>query len=191
MIMKKVTKAQAIKSIQKRIDLLDNVKDYNDFVGWKSTSIGFLHRIFPPIHPIHNSIYKIDFNNYFKEDAIVVAKLFLMGLIEEINDLGLPDFNKEITDNNGVKFEVTNNNSLTQSTSVSISIDIVLEVFKGELRSSEIEELKGILTSQTDPKETKSKFIEKLKSFGENVSSNILANLVTNPTIWQNLSKLL
>jgi len=189
--MKKVTKAQAIKSIQKRIDLLDSIKTRNEFLGWKMVSIDYLHRILPKNHPAHSTLISIKSQGTFVSAAITLSKSLFLGLIDEINDLGIPDFNKEIEENSGVNVAVTNNNHQIQTTTVSISIEILLDVLKGELRASEIEELKEILTAQTDPKVTKHKFIEKLKSFGENVSSNILANLVTNPSVWQNLSKML
>ena len=35
-----------------------------------------------------------------------------------------------------------------------------------------------------DLEKAKPKLIDKIKSFGENVASNILANIITNPTIW-------
>lgn len=193
--MKKLTKAQAIKSIQKRIDELNYIKSSNEFTGWKMVSMNLLYRIFPPNHPVHSTLASIKATFINTTDlytgAVSVSKSLMLGLIDEINDLGIPDFNKEIEENSGVNVAVTNNNHQIQTTTVSISIEILLDVLKGELRASEIEELKEILTAQTDPKVTKHKFIEKLKSFGENVSSNILANLVTNPSVWQNLSKML
>lgn len=33
----------------------------------------------------------------------------------------------------------------------------------------------------------KTKIMDKLKSFGESVMSNIIASLITNPSIWNNL----
>ena len=35
-----------------------------------------------------------------------------------------------------------------------------------------------------DLEKAKPKVIDKIKSFGENVASNILANIITNPAIW-------
>ncbi|MBL8004376.1 MAG: hypothetical protein JNL36_04675 [Candidatus Kapabacteria bacterium] len=188
---KQITKAQAIKSIQKRIELLNNFKSEDDFIGWKIVSIDYLHRILPMKHPAHSTLKSIMHNGLNFISAISFSKSLFLGLIDEINDFGLPDFDLEILENSGVNVAVSNNNHQTQTTTVTISIETLLDVIKGELRASEIEEFKEILSAQTDPKVTKRKFIEKLKSFGENVSSNILANLVTNPSVWQKLSTML
>jgi len=188
---KQITKAQAIKSLQRRIDLLDSIRSGDEYIGWKMVSIDYLHRILPKNHPAHSTLISIKNSSLAITPAISFSKFLFLGLIDEIKDFGLPDFDLEIRENSGVNVAVSNNNHQTQTTTVLLSIEILLKVFKDELGDSKIEELKEILSAQTDPKETKRKFIEKLKSFGENVSSNILANLVTNPSVWQNLSKML
>ena len=48
--------------------------------------------------------------------------------------------------------------------------------------------MKNIKEEKGDLEKAKPKVIDKLKSFGENVASNILANIITNPAIWTLLS---
>ena len=48
-------------------------------------------------------------------------------------------------------------------------------------------ELKAILESSDEPEKKTKRFIDKIKSFGSDVASNILANLLTNPKVYEQL----
>ena len=48
------------------------------------------------------------------------------------------------------------------------------------------EEIKEIITNEPNPIQAKTKLIDKIKSFGSDVTSNIIANIITNPAIWGN-----
>jgi hypothetical protein len=50
-----------------------------------------------------------------------------------------------------------------------------------------LEELKAILSSELDENEKKKNFFDKIKSFGSDVASNILASLMTNPAVYEQL----
>ncbi|HNS42665.1 MAG TPA: hypothetical protein PKN22_07890, partial [Taishania sp.] len=118
------------------------------------------------------------------------GKLLIESLIKDIERFGLEK--PEPTEKESfIRVDVNQTNQQTQSTTVSINIEFILEILKGELRNSEIEELKEILDSSDKPKEKKNRFIEKIKSFGSDVASNILANLLTNPQVYENLGKML
>ncbi len=79
------------------------------------------------------------------------------------------------------------NVSQSQNQSQNINIDIVLQAIKDELGPNGIEDLKDI---KGDTEEAKKKnLLSKLKGFGEATLSNILANIITNPTIWEQLFK--
>jgi len=74
-----------------------------------------------------------------------------------------------------------------QTQSQEIAINIFLEAIKYELTGKQLKEIKAIITEEPEPEKAKSKVMEKLKSFGENVLSNIVANVITNPSIWSGL----
>ena len=74
-----------------------------------------------------------------------------------------------------------------QSQSQEIAIHIFLEAIKDELKGKQLKEIKAIIAEEPEPEKAKSKVIEKLKSFGEDVLTNIVANVITNPTIWGGL----
>lgn len=62
---------------------------------------------------------------------------------------------------------------------------ILLKFFEDELSDSQLKELKQVVDEEKgDLEKAKPKVIDKIKSFGENVASNILANIITNPAIW-------
>lgn len=82
---------------------------------------------------------------------------------------------------------VTINVNQSQSQSQSVAIDIFLESIKDEIPGKHFEELKAIAVEENDPTKAKSQILDKVKSFGEDVLSNIVANIITNPTIWSGL----
>ena len=64
-------------------------------------------------------------------------------------------------------------------------IDIVLQAIKDEIGRNGFEDLKDIEGDTEDAK--KQNLLSKLKGFGGATLSNILANILTNPTIWTQL----
>lgn len=82
---------------------------------------------------------------------------------------------------------VTINVTQTQTQSQSIAIEIFLESIKDEIPGKKFKELKAIAAEEQDPVKARSKIFDKVKSFGEDVLSNIVANIITNPTIWGGL----
>lgn len=80
------------------------------------------------------------------------------------------------------------NNTNSQSQNQVLNVDLFTKAIEDVLTVSQIKELKKVVVEEGgDVEKAKPKLIEKLKSFGENLSSNIVANLLTNPTIWTSL----
>lgn len=83
---------------------------------------------------------------------------------------------------------INNSNSQTQNQQQSLTIELFLEAIKDDLTGRQIKELKTVVLEEgNDLKKARPKIIEKLKSFGADVASNIVTNLLTNPEIWNNL----
>ena len=79
-------------------------------------------------------------------------------------------------------------NTNTQNQSQSQEIKILLNCLEDELSVKQLKELKQVVDEEKgDLEKAKPKVIDKIKSFGENVASNILANIITNPAIWSYL----
>lgn len=75
---------------------------------------------------------------------------------------------------------ITNSNS--QSQNQQQATNIFLEAISDELTGKQMKELKAALADEKGGKE--GSLLEKIKSFGMDTLSNILANIVTNPAIW-------
>lgn len=73
-------------------------------------------------------------------------------------------------------------NSNTQSQQQDQTVDIFIEAIADELTGKQMKELKAALAEEK--RGAKGTLIEKVKSFGLDTLSNILANIVTNPAIW-------
>lgn len=80
----------------------------------------------------------------------------------------------------------SNTNSQSQNQEQTLAINMFLEAIKDDLTGKQVKELKEVIAESAGDKEkARSGIIEKLKSFGPNVASNIVANIITNPSIWQ------
>ena len=60
----------------------------------------------------------------------------------------------------------------------------VIETIKSEIGEANFNKIKEIYNSQDSTEEKNSKVLDKLKSLGVNVLSSIIANILTNPSIW-------
>lgn len=65
-----------------------------------------------------------------------------------------------------------------------MALNIFLDAISDELTGKQIKEIKEIMAQEKDIEKAKPKIIEKISSFGLNVASNIIANIITNPNIW-------
>lgn len=80
---------------------------------------------------------------------------------------------------------INNSNSQSQNQTQTIAVDLFLEVIKDDLTGRQIKELKEVVAaSDGDLQKARPGIIVKLKSFGADVASNVVANLITNPAIW-------
>lgn len=79
---------------------------------------------------------------------------------------------------------VTVNENQSQSQNQSQEINIFLDSIADEITGKQYKELKSIAQEEPNPEKSKQKIVEKLKSFGGDVLSNIVANIITNPSVW-------
>jgi hypothetical protein len=190
-----ITPEKAIEAIREKINEIDSIKYYDEFYPWKKTTIGTLKRVVPYNLTIIEHLSGIEsLGNYGgdqKESAKRDSKQLLKSLIKDIERFGLEEPQKEIGAKEVIKVDVNQSNHQNQSTTVSINLEFIFEVLKGELRNSEIEELKEIIESTEEPKVKKKNFMDKIKSFGSDAASNVLANILTNPQVYEQLGKYL
>lgn len=190
-------KETAIKAISEKLLLLKDINNYKKFMNWQTTVVGTLSNIYTASDKRVDSFEKISsFAVYFDttidktNDAKESAEELLNGLIKDLENFGIVKFSSD-TDKTGVNINVNQNNHQNQSTTISIQLDLLVELLKDELKGGQVKELKAIIELDENQEVKKKSFIDKIKSFGADVSSNILANLLTNPQVYNKLGGML
>lgn len=88
----------------------------------------------------------------------------------------------------GVNITINNTNSQSQSQEQSLAVELFIEAIKDDLTGRQIKELKSVVAeADNDLQKARPGILAKLKEFGADVASNIVANLLTNPMIWGGL----
>ena len=83
---------------------------------------------------------------------------------------------------------INNSNSQSQDQGQSLAVELFIEAIKDDLTGRQIKELKAVVADvNNDLQKARPGIITKLKEFGSDVASNIVANILTNPSIWSGL----
>lgn len=83
---------------------------------------------------------------------------------------------------------INNSNSQSQDQRQSLAVELFIEAIKDDLTGRQIKELKAVVADvNNDLQKARPGIITKLKEFGSDVASNIVANILTNPLIWSGL----
>lgn len=112
-------------------------------------------------------------------------------VIAEVKALGIPTQRTASDKSVNVNTTVTQNQEQRQSQQQDVIIKILLEAAKDELTGKQRKELLAIAEETLDPQEARKSIFAKLKEFGGDVAANIVANIITNPHVWQNIGSLL
>lgn len=105
----------------------------------------------------------------------------ILGILEGIKNF--PDEPESTNSNKEQGFNI--NISQTQNQQTSVSINLIIEAFQDELNGNQRKEIQTIIDDKgLEPEKKKSKIVETLKKFGGDIASNILANILTNPSFF-------
>lgn len=119
------------------------------------------------------------------------TKTLIDAVVAEVNALGLP-VRKNVNDKSvNVNTTVTQNQEQHQNQQQDVVVKILLEAAKDELNGKQRKELLEIVENTKDPQKAQKSIFTKLKEFGEDVAANIVANIMTNPQVWQKIGSLL
>lgn len=161
------------------------VADTNIYEKWKYKTVRFLSvnyegdRVCQDFANAVNNFVQLDLGTKAKFDSII-------GVLESCKSI--PEKVKSVTrkQNQTAKdAPIIINNTNSQSQSQSQSIQIFLEAIKDDLTGKQVKELKEIVANEDgDLEKAKPKLVDKIRSFGSDVASNIIANIITNPAIW-------
>lgn len=177
--------------IEKQIDLIqkqiDKIQQPNfNLDAWKSSSVLILDRIFGSEFQGIKSIEKIKYSsggistanssNFWSniESCKAQGKEILETCITELETFGARE--KVEMSNSGININLTQNQT--------VNINFLVSALEDELTVSQMKEVNLIMNSDDNSSLKKTKIIDKLKSFGSDIASNILANILTNPSIW-------
>ncbi len=171
----------------------------NDLEIWKVKAINIVGRIYGDDSKEVKQIEQIEFINYLSTPIISSnnyhpphrksdnnakhcekkAQEIINSYIFDLKNFGIPK-PKIIGNNKEINISVNQNQNLNQS----INVSLIKEIIQDELKGSQLKEIEKVLKSNEQPETKRKKIIDKLKSFGSDVSANIIANLLTNLAIF-------
>lgn len=115
--------------------------------------------------------------------AILEAFLVLPTVITDKNVNVDANVNKRDAIN--VTTTINNTNSQSQNQEQSLAVNLFIEAIKDDLTGRQVKELKEVVEEAgNDLPKARQGILLKLKEFGADVASNIVANIITNPMIW-------
>ena len=166
--------------------------DMDAYHKWTATTIRFINIKFP------NDKYVSEFESISDERITPWQQTQLLAILEALSLLPTIIPNNRTTQVNEKKDKgedainvittINNSNSQSQSQEQSLAVELFIEAIKDDLTGRQIKELKSVVAeADNDMQKARPSIIAKLKEFGADVASNIVANLLTNPMIWGGL----
>ena len=151
------------------------------YESWKNIVIRFLSSEYPGDYSIDDFKRASNQFSLYRNSPKFLKQM--IGILESIKAIPTKIDDLETKPSNGPSVVINNNNS--QSQNQVLNVDLFTKAIEDVLTVSQIKELKKVVEEEGgNVEKAKPKLIEKLKSFGEDLSSSIVANILTNPTIW-------
>lgn len=164
------------------------VEDNLQYENWRKTTLRFLIASFNKDRCINDFedankrfVEKLYNPNCFDE---ILAILNACSVVPTLPVVDSPNY---LPPNNPINVSITQSQHQSQTQEQSLIIDIFLEAIKDEITGKQLKELKSIAKEEPNPDKAKTKILDKVKSWGESISASIIANILTNPTIWSGL----
>jgi hypothetical protein len=138
------------------------------YQDWQSATQRFIKTYFPSdLGDMKEATKKINHSNHQK----------IMGILRAIK---LMPEEPKANDKEG-----QGNTNITINNTQKVVLNLFTEAIKDEVTGKDYKILKDILKHyEREPEKTKSKLIDKLKSLGNDVLTNIIVNIMTNPNIY-------
>lgn len=103
----------------------------------------------------------------------------ILATLRAIKEFPNKSIKESIKQEKGVNINIIQN----QNQQTNISINLIIQAFQDELNGNQRKEIQTIIDDkELEPEKKKSKIVETLKKFGSDVASNVLANILTNPS---------
>ena len=105
----------------------------------------------------------------------------ILATLRAIKEIPNKSKKEVIKQEKGIHINITQ----SQNQQTNVSINLIIEAFQDELNGNQRKEIQTIIDDkELEPEKKKSKIVETLKKFGSDVASNILANILTNPSFF-------
>lgn len=161
------------------------IPEYCKYERWKSLVIRFLSLNFPDdrcIKDFENAT--VELKKQHNSPEVFERMIGILHSCLLFPSLPKKEVSKSIIDKS---VNVNVNQSQNQTQSQKASVDIFLDAIGDKLTARQYNELREIAKTEPNLEKVKTKVIDKIKSWGEGVSASILANIITNPSIWSGL----
>ena len=110
------------------------------------------------------------------------TKSLIESIVEEVRILGIP-MRKNVNDNSvNVNTTVTQNQEQNQKQSQ--EVNLFVDLLKSSLAPYQLEEIKEVAKADIPTPEKRKSLKEKILGFGTDVGASVLANILTNPTLY-------
>lgn len=163
---------------------------------WKAKAINLISRIYGKDSKQEEQINLIKIQNYMSVTSYVdgyastsgggnnsaicenQANELIESFISDIRKFGIPE--KQSSENKNEHINITVSQNQTQT----INLNIILEALRNELTGKQLSEIQQIIDIEEEVEIKQPKIVEKLKSFGKDIATNIIASILTNPAIY-------
>lgn len=165
-------------------------KDENEYEIWRNKTIRFLTANYSGDRCISDfesaNRYLMLYGKKPKEMDKVIAVLKGCLAVPVVLKRRVTPQSKNASEKS-IQITVNQSQNQTQNQEQKQVVEIFLEAIKDELTGKQFKELKEIVKQEPNPEKAKTKVLDKIKSWSGDVLANVVANIVTNPTIWGGL----
>ncbi|WP_321978119.1 hypothetical protein [Prevotella sp.] len=180
-IVKTISYVKAPSGIIRMFDVY-NVEDETRYQTWKSKSIRFLNVNFKD--DTESTAFVEAANSFDKSHYTPKYLKEMVGILISFKEIPNNIKRKENVKQTPPSAVTVN---INQSQTQNQKINLFIEAISDELTGKQYKELQSIAQEESNPDTLKQKIVEKLKSFGGDVLSNIVANIITNPSVWNSM----
>ena len=196
--MNDITLESLIQEHKDRIQTLQKAMycyEYPDMMAynrWLATTIRYIELKYPndKYVAVFCEISKLDIypDRQQKMIAILEALTVLPTVIPNNSTVHMSDKMVQGKDAINVTTNINNTNNQSQSQEQSLAVQLFIEAIKDDLTGHQTKELKAVVEeADNDLQKARPGILAKLAEFGKDVASNIVANILTNPMIWNGL----
>ena len=165
-------------------------EDSESYQKWLATAKRFIGIKYPNDKDVNEfeTISKLEFGPEQQKKLLAILEAFsVLPTIIPDNKTSLEKDGKK-KDAINVTTTINNTNNQSQSQEQSLAVELFIEAIKDDLTGRQIKELKTVVEeADNDLQKARPGILAKLKEFGTDVASNIVANILTNPMIWGGL----